>query len=921
MYRFANLRAVLAVLAVLLPATGLQAQTTTGRLIGRVVNEQDGALPGTTVTIRSAVLIGGAQTKIADDDGEFSFLGLHPGDYTVKADLSGYVSQERLEVVVPLGGAASIIIEMPQGTFADEIEIVADTLVIDPTQVNTEQIFTASYLEGAAIGMDNRRYQSALLQTPGVSGGDNPRVFGSTEQENAYFIDGVDTTDPSTSTFGTNFNFDAIQEIQFQTSGFEAEYGRATGGIINLVTKAGGNQFSGAADIRYRDNSFQTSGDHFDSSELDSQRQELNLTLGGPILRDKLWFFVAYKYVDSDFTPIGSPTTRTFTGNYPLAKLTWQVSPSWRVTGKYNADPADIHNRNASAFVEPEATSFSDQGADIYSVELNGVLSESVLWNTTIGIYRAGVHAFPESGNLEPISHINGVTGVLSENFLEQEYSDRDRNDFTTNLTWFIDDIAGSHELKGGIEYSDLGFKFSKCATGTPNGERCIDGVAGNVFSDFDFGGNFPWIWSEVFSTGTQNFTGTVNTAFVQDAWRIARDLTLKIGIRYDGVTYDNDDGARIADMARWQPRLAFAWDLTGNAKNILRGNYGAFMHPNNLALPFVARGSREMRNVYWSCSGFLPLVFGIPIGSAEECAAFAGFTGSGYANDPEGWDPFGWVLPPGNVFGTEPSVLQPGLDATYANTLSLAYEREVGRRASIELTYVNKKTKDLMEDTCNGNIPTPYAEASCDFMVVGNLPGLRRDYQAFIVKYETRSFDWLTLLTSYTYSTSEGNLDVGRVNTRAFDVYPWFFDNRFGYLSDDRRHRFKLNGFFNIKGDWTIGFDYFYSSDFRWEPQATTIDNFEIPPGGSWYVEPRGSRKANPNHQLDLQLSKGFTLGRTRLVLIGSVFNALDNEEITAVCKSVSGCTNIDGDHVDTGGPIDWQTPMRFELGFRVEF
>jgi hypothetical protein len=270
---------------------------------------------------------------------------------------------------------------------------------------------------------------------------------------------------------------------------------------------------------------------------------------------------------------------------------------------------------------------------------------------------------------------------------------------------------------------------------------------------------------------------------------------------------------------------------------------------------------------------------------------------------------------------GSEPNVLQPGLDATYANTLSLAYEREVGRRASIEFTYVNKKTKDLMEDTCDGNIPTPSADASCDFFVVGNLPGLERDYQAFIVKYETRSFDWLTLLTSYTYSTSEGNVDAGIVNTPAFDVYPWHFDNRFGYLQDDRRHRFKLNGFFNIKGDWTIGFGYFYSSDFRWEPQATTSDNIEIPPWGSWYVEPRGSQKANANHQLDLQVSKGFTLGRTRLVLIGSVINALDNEEITAVCGSVSGCTNTDGDFVDTGGPIDWQTPMRFELGFRVEF
>jgi hypothetical protein len=111
------------------------------------------------------------------------------------------------------------------------------------------------------------------------------------------------------------------------------------------------------------------------------------------------------------------------------------------------------------------------------------------------------------------------------------------------------------------------------------------------------------------------------------------------------------------------------------------------------------------------------------------------------------------------------------------------------------------------------------------------------------------------------------------------------------------------------------------YSSDFRWEPQARSTDNIEIPSWGEWYVEPRGSQKANANYQLDLQVSKGFTIGRTRLVLIGTVLNALDDDEITGICSSVSGCTNTDGDHVDTGGPTDWQTPMRFELGFRVEF
>jgi hypothetical protein len=141
--------------------------------------------------------------------------------------------------------------------------------------------------------------------------------------------------------------------------------------------------------------------------------------------------------------------------------------------------------------------------------------------------------------------------------------------------------------------------------------------------------------------------------------------------------------------------------------------------------------------------------------------------------------------------------------------------------------------------------------------------------------------------------------------------------------MGDQRLHRFKLNGFFNIKGDWTIGFDYFYSSDFRWQPTASSFDDPEIPAGHTLFVESRGNREANPNHQLDLQLSKGFTIGnRLRLVLIGSVLNAVSSEKPTLVCQSVSGCgTDGDGNFIDTGDATAWQPPLRFELGFRVEF
>jgi hypothetical protein len=183
-----------------------------------------------------------------------------------------------------------------------------------------------------------------------------------------------------------------------------------------------------------------------------------------------------------------------------------------------------------------------------------------------------------------------------------------------------------------------------------------------------------------------------------------------------------------------------------------------------------------------------------------------------------------------------------------------------------------------------------------------------------------------MTLNASYTYSKSQGSQEYTQNAGTDFDYYPAHYDNRYGYLDDHRLNRFKLNGFFNIKGDWTIGFDAFYSSAFVWEPTANSSNSGEeyngqiIPdiPYGVWFAEPRGSNEANSNYQLDLQLSKGFTIGSAvRMVLIGSVFNVFSSEEVTGVCVSINGC----GGDTLTGGATNWQTPRRYELGFRVEF
>jgi hypothetical protein len=907
--------------ALLLAAASVVAQTTTGRLIGTVVDEAGRVLPGVTVTIASPALIGGGQTGVTDTRGEFSFVGIAPGEYKVMAELTGFVPQERAQVKVSLGHAVSLTIVMPQGTFSGEIEIVYETPVVDPTQVNTGQIFDESYLEGSAIGSVNRAYNIIVNWAAGVAiswaGVPQPRVFGSTAGENAYFIDGMDITDPVTATTNLTMNFDAIAEIQLQTGGFEAEYGRATGGIINLVTRSGGNRFSGTIDVRYRDESFQESGNHLDTTELDTSFEQYSFTLGGPILRDRVWFFAAYERNGTEFTPVDSLTTRHEKGQNSLAKMTWQIDDGWRLTGRYSSDPSSTDNFNASRWVMPEAAAYSTGRTAVVSGELSSVLSDSLLWNTTVGQYTFDTEKYPQSGNLATIAHHNSDTGLRTHNYSEQAYWSSRRYDLSTDLTWFVDNLAGSHEFKAGIEYSDLGlFDDGLCATGTPNGERCVEGVPGFLFEDIDDGGPFPWFMWEKKLFSEADYRGVLSSAFVQDAWRLTRDLTLKAGFRYDAVTYDDNEGARVADMSMLQPRIGLAWDLTGNAKNVLRGSWGRFMHPNAVSLPGWVTTLETELSKWWSCSGAVPYHFEVPVTSPEECAAVAAFLGYPYRLDNEGWDPYGWMLPPWMAFGSEQSRIVPNLRATHADELILAFEREVGKRASVELSFVDKRTRDIVEDTCNGNVPTPSEDAECDYFVFANLPELRRDYRALMVRYETRGLDWLTLLASYTWSTSEGSIEYWQNNGNVADHFPWHFHNRYGYLSDHRNHRFKLNGFFTLKSDWTIAFSGVAVSPFTWTPWENSHDNSKIP-YDVHYLEPRGNRNGDSYYQVDLQISKGFTMRQVRLVLIGSAYNAFSNEQPVAVCAHFSGC----GEDFEMGDPVAWQQPRRYELGLRVEF
>ncbi|MDP9122412.1 MAG: TonB-dependent receptor, partial [Acidobacteriota bacterium] len=708
-----------------------------GKLIGTVKDGTGGVLPGVTVTASSPALIGGSRATQSGPDGSFVFPSLEPGVYTVRAELMGFRGAELSGVRVSLDRTTAVLPRLELGEVREEVTVTAAAPMVDPARVGMGQVFTLEFMDRSSIGADDRSYLSVAGSAPGVTQSElvaNPNVLGSTGGENAYLIDGLDTTDPFTATFGTNFNFDAIQEISLLSAGFEAEYGRATGGVVNLITKSGGNRFSGTFDVRYRNSSFAEKGSHFDPESNESSFLLPAATLGGPLALDRAWFFTSASYQDQRITPTESPLAAHFAGRSYLGKVSWQIEPGWQVVLKGSSAPARINDWNVSRFVEPAAAAAERQSATIYQAETSAVLGERLLWELRLGVNDRKIEDGPASGDLETPGVIDQATELHSVNYTDVQSSRRRRGEAQTSLTWFADGWGGSHELKGGLSYSALSL------------DAFDNTVGGALYTD----NNGPFLYSVTPELPARTYRGSLPAGYLQDSWRVAEALTLQLGLRYDRASYENEVGRPLPVLDALQPRLGFAWDLTGDTRTLLRGSYGRFMHPSALNLPFYARLTLAPTTRYLSCSDGVA-AGADPAAIAALCASFAAARGGTVVQDPLHRDPYGYAFY--DVLSSSPNQVDPGLRPPVADEYTLGVERQLARRTSLELSYIYKKTRDILADTCSENVPRPTADPGllgCHSLTLTNPAAARRDYHGLLLRLDSRAFDWLDLVASY---------------------------------------------------------------------------------------------------------------------------------------------------------------------------
>lgn len=897
-------RFVLATLILVLSLAAPAIAATTGTLFGTVSDTDSKPLPGVGVTV-SGPALQGTRTVATNTAGEYTFPILPPGSYRTEYVLSGFENIVRANIIVSLEQTTRLNVTLSVAKVAEAVTVSGDTVVVDPTQTNIQQNFKEDYLKYASIGQAGRAYQSVMTQAAGVadpSGGGNPNVLGANLGQNVYLIDNLNTTDTVTHTFTVNFNFDAIQEIALQTGGFEAEYGKAVGGVLNVITKSGGNRFSGTLDARYRSEALLQQGKRLqdfppgttalanDKTHRKFQTFQPEASLGGPILKDRVWFFADAQDIDNKSQPPSTqgfqPGSRDFKGWGLFGKITASPATNQTLTLRYSQSYGDIPFSDNSSSVMQAAATDTYQKSLLYNGTYDAVLTSSWIAGVQGGLANNYLIAQPHSGDRNLTGSVDLVTGISSVNATNFQRSHRDRSEVLASTTTFLDAL-GSHTVKGGLNLEWTSFPAINNATGTPldpswcspayaqpAGATCnaINRPANGQPSRYDVLTNIP----------EQKFKGKGMAFYVQDEWRPIPSVTVKAGVRYDQQDFIGDTGVKVKTFDRLQPRLGIAWDIFNNARTIVRAHAGEFMDDNALTLPFFTSTLGTVDSVFlWSRSRSRYVFVG----------AFGG--------------------PSGNS-------LDPSLKTTYSQEISGGVTQRLFTNTSLDVIGVYRRNRNIFEDSCRVDncqgVDTSYW--------LTNRPDgqdvLRSQYKGIVVKVESRPRPWMHWLLNYTLSKSQGSVEYDQNQGTAFDIFPDHFVNRYGYLSDDARHRVTLSGFAKLPLDFIAG------TTVRWDsglPYNVTSTNAPNAGYGVVYLEPRGSRRLPHFSQWDVQLQKDFVVGPVRASVIGSVFNLLNTEIAIARDGSVGDGTLANPTNPRFNFNTAWQRPRNFELGVRLEF
>lgn len=674
-------------------ATDARAQgVQTGAIAGQIVDQSDAVLPGATVTVTSPSLQG-ERSVVTDSSGRYLIRGLPAGLYTIRVELPGMTTAEQA-VQVGVGTTNAVDAQLRVAAVTERVTVTADptasAIVATQVGINLPQ----REIEALATP---RNLQGIATMAPGVTentpNSGQLTISGAFAYDNLFMIDGVDISDNLNGTVNNLFIEDAIAETQVLTSGISAEYGRFSGGVINAISKSGGNTFSGSFRINLTNPSWiaetpfeQESGTENENSVNDSYEG----TFGGPIVRDRLWFFAAGRYIGLSENPIlpitGARISAPQTDKRGEIKLTATVAPSHIVEGSYLNNSRDLTRVTFPFSIDPNAQETPSFPNSRFVTGWRGVL---------------GARAFAEAQYSQKKFGFRGSGGTSTNIFdspfitLTQELAhynapyfdatdpeDRDNRQITGNVSWLMD-RGGRHDFKAGTEWyratntggnsqTSTGFVFIADFATDAAGDPLYD-ADGRLIPVFVPGETLMQTW---LPTRGASLNIDTTSLFVQDRWSPHARLTIDAGVRYERVRAEATGDLLAVDTDTTVPRLGASYDVTGSGRYVLQATYGHY------AGKYSEAQFSQNTNV-----GNPNELVGIYEGPAGEGRAFApGFTPGNYATI------FG-DFPTANVF------FEDGLSSPTTREWTLQMGGELGSRGYGKVVYIHRNVTAFVED------------------------------------------------------------------------------------------------------------------------------------------------------------------------------------------------------------------------------
>jgi hypothetical protein len=816
--------AALFVFAFTYPALA-QVSTRTGTIFGKVSDDKGGPLPGVSVNLECDSL-SVPQSATTGPTGGFRFAAIPPGTCAATFSIEGFTEVRQEDVRVTIGGSVNLEITL-RPTLAEEFVVVADTPVVDTKKTGNESTFNREYLDKVPSGRDP---WVIIEQTPGV---DNDRINiagsesgqqtgffarGASFADNAWNYDGVNATDPlALGATPTYYDFDAFEEIQIQSGGMDASVG-AKGVVVNLVTKRAGNKWEANASYYFVNDSLQSdntpdelldlppiAGQQRIRSNRIDQVYDYGFDIGGPIVKDKFFVWGAYRRNQID---LFTRSTNPFTGE-SVADKTKLTDINFKAN--FNANAANesqfgyfdgAKEKDGRGFSPPTQSEETlwQQGSPgtilegIWTGQHTYIPNDHTIVNGRYGYIGLSFELSPNGGNCSqnqpceiPMIYLAGIPRWEDTSFNASPI-DRPSHDFNADVNWFKENWGGGdHEFKFGFEYkASEGHTFSSYG----NGALIVDYYQTTPGGPLTAG----YLYAQRFINGTVNYYRV--SGYVTDTWRMDR-LTLNLGFRIDSGSGENQPasipapagfdafisgvdfaGNDLTDVfTDISPRLGATYDLTGDGKTILRGNYARYYDGYTV-------GYDQYSNPTYSYNGvilYYANANGDRLVQPNEITGIREYYG-GAAPGPFDQAQFDSLKRLGDI------------ESAVTDELVVGFEREVVKDLSLYVSYTYRNYDKFTQ-------AVPFGVTAADYAPAGVFNFSHPDYGDFTIPFSDITFqhDGTQLLKTIDgYTQSYSGVDFGGRKRMSNN----FMLNAFITLQRQKAHYDGGDSFFVVTGD-----------------------------------------------------------------------------------------------------------------------